>query len=39
MGRDRLEDPGVDRRIVRWIFKKWVVVTMNWIDLAEDRER
>jgi len=24
MERDHLEDPGVDRIILKWIFKKWV---------------
>jgi hypothetical protein len=34
-----LEDPGVDRRIIlRWIFRKWDR-TMDWIDLAQDRNR
>jgi hypothetical protein len=23
--RDHLEDPGVDERILRWIFRKWDV--------------
>jgi hypothetical protein len=23
--RDRLEDPGIDGRILRWIFRKWDV--------------
>jgi len=26
--RDHSEDPGVDGRILRWIFRKWVV--MAW---------
>jgi hypothetical protein len=35
--RDRLEDLGVDGRIVlRWILRKWVG-GMYWIDLAQDR--
>jgi hypothetical protein len=34
-----LEDPGVDGRILlRWIFTKWDV-GMDWIDLAQDRDR
>jgi hypothetical protein len=34
-----LEDPGVDGRVIsRWIFRKWDE-GMDWIDLAEDRER
>jgi hypothetical protein len=36
---DHLEDPGADGRIIfRWIFKKWDG-GMNWIDLAQDRDR
>ena len=36
---DHLEDPGVDGRILlRWIFTKWDV-GMDWIDLAQDRDR
>jgi hypothetical protein len=35
-----LEDPGVDWRIIlRWIIRKWDVVDMDWIDLAQDRDR
>jgi hypothetical protein len=35
-----LGDPGVDGRIIlRWIFRKWDVVGMVWIELAEDRDR
>ena len=34
-----MEDPGIDVRIIlRWIFRKWVGV-MNWIGLAQDRDR
>jgi hypothetical protein len=37
--RVHLEDPGVDGRFIsRWIFRKWDE-GMDWIDLAEDRER
>ena len=37
--RDHLEDPGVDGRIIlRWIFRKgWM--DMDWIDVAQGRER
>ena len=37
--RDHLEDPGVDWRIIlRWIFRKWYG-GMDWIDLAQDRDK
>jgi hypothetical protein len=33
--RDHWEDAGVDGRIIlRWIFKKWYVGGMDWIELA-----
>jgi hypothetical protein len=36
---DHLEDPGVDGRIIsKWIFKKWGG-GMDWIDMAQDRDR
>jgi hypothetical protein len=36
---DHLEDPGVDGMIIlKWIFKKWMG-GMDWIDLAQDRDR
>jgi len=35
-----LADPGVDGRIIlRWIFRKWGVRGMDWIELPEDRDR
>jgi hypothetical protein len=38
--RDHLENPGAGGRIIlRWNFKKWDVRGMEWIDLAQDRER
>jgi hypothetical protein len=38
--RCHLEDPGVDGRIIlRWIFRKWDVGGMDWIGLAQDRDR
>jgi hypothetical protein len=34
-----LEDPGVDGKIMlRWVFEKWDG-GMDWIDLAQDRDR
>jgi hypothetical protein len=34
-----LGDPGIDWRIIlRWILKKWDG-GMDWIELAEDRDR
>jgi hypothetical protein len=36
---DYLGDPGVDGRIIlKWIFKKWDWV-MDWIELAQNRDR
>jgi hypothetical protein len=38
-GRDHLEDMGRDgRAISKWIFKKYDG-DMDWIDLAQDRDR
>jgi len=38
--RDHLEDPGVDRWIIlRWIFRKWDVGSMNWLRLAQYKDR
>jgi hypothetical protein len=38
-GRNHFEDPGVDGRIIlKLIFEKWDG-GMNWIDLAEDKDR
>jgi len=39
-GRDHLEDPRVDGRIIlRWIFKKWDGGSMDWIYLVQDKDR
>ena len=39
MKRKHLKDPGVDGKIIlRWIFKKWDG-GVDWIDLAQDRDR
>jgi hypothetical protein len=38
--RDHLADPGVDGVIIlRWIFRKWDVGGMDWIELAQDTDR
>ena len=38
-GRNYLEDPGIDGRIIlKSIFRKWDG-DMDWIDLAQDRGR
>jgi hypothetical protein len=35
-----LEGPGIDGRIIlKWIFKKWDGGGMDWIDMAQDRDR
>jgi hypothetical protein len=40
MERDHLRGPDVDGRIIlKWIFRKWNVGVMEWIDLAQDRDR
>ena len=37
--RDHLENPGANGRIIlRWIMRKWDG-GMDWIDLAQDRDR
>jgi hypothetical protein len=37
---DHLEGPGIDGRIIlKWIFKKWDGGGMDWIDMAQDRDR
>ena len=38
--RYHLGDPDVDGRIIlRWIFRRWNVGGMDWIELAQDRDR
>ena len=38
--RNLLGDPGIDGRIIlRLIFRKWNVGGMDWIELAQDRDR
>ena len=34
-----MENPGVDRIILKWILREVGCGGMNWVDLAEDRER
>ena len=37
---NHLEDPGIDESIIlRWIFRNWDGGGMDWIDLAQDRDR
>jgi len=37
---DHLEDPDVDGRItLKFIFRKWDVVGMDWTDLVQDSDR
>jgi hypothetical protein len=35
--RNQLEDLGIDRRIIKWIFWKWDG-GMDWIHLAQNRD-
>ena len=38
--RDHWGDPGADGRIIlRWIFRKYGCGGMDWIELAQDRDR
>jgi len=38
--RDCWGDPSADGRIIlKWIFRKWDVGSMDWIELARDRDR
>jgi len=38
--REHLGDPSVEGMIIlRWIFRKWDVGSMDWIELAQDRDR
>jgi len=38
MERDHLGGTGIDvKRLLRWIFRKWVCVFMDWIDLTQDK--
>jgi hypothetical protein len=35
-----LGDSGVEGSLIlRWIFRKWDVGVMEWIELAQDRDR
>jgi hypothetical protein len=35
-----LGDPSIDERIIlRWVFRKWNVGGMDWIELVQDRDR
>ena len=38
--RGHVEYPDVDGRIIlKWIFRKWDLEGMDWIDVAQDRDR
>jgi len=37
-GKRALGRPDVGGRILRWIFRKWDVGGMDWIELAQDRD-
>jgi hypothetical protein len=38
--RDHLGDPGIDGRIIlRWIFGKLDLGGMDWIEVAQDRDK
>jgi len=38
--RDHLEDPGEDGRILlKWIFSKWDVGGIDWIEVDHERDR
>jgi hypothetical protein len=37
-GKDHWGNTGKDERIIlRWIFRKWDVGCMDWIELVQDR--
>ena len=37
---DYLEDVGLEGKIIlKWFVKKWDEGTMDWIDLARDRDK
>jgi hypothetical protein len=37
--REHLGDPGVDGRIIlRWIFRKYDLRGMDWLEVAQDME-
>ena len=38
--RDHLEESGVDGRVIlKWVFEKWDEGGMEWIALAQNREK
>jgi hypothetical protein len=38
--RDHMEVPGIDGRIIlRWIFWNWDLVGIDWIELAQDKDK
>jgi hypothetical protein len=38
--KNHLGDPGIDGRVIlRWIFRKLYVGSMDWTELAQDRDR